>query len=130
MIKINESDAVIFLQNVSDPIYTTTDEFGTAQYKKIRITLLKNRNGGISDTKILVVKQKINEMDAFDFRMIELNDDGVIPKETNTSDEYVVDGELNKLISELENNNKKENNSLKEIYNNLSSDTESFNGVF
>ena len=130
MIKINESDAVIFLQNVSDPIYTTTDEFGTAQYKKIRITLLKNRNGGISDTKILVVKQKINEMDAFDFRIIELNDDGVIPKETNTSDEYVVDGELNKLISELENNNKKENNSLKEIYNNLSSDTESFNGVF
>jgi len=76
MIKINESDVVIFLQSVSDPFYTVNTKYGVCQYKKIRMTLLKNRNGAISEPKVVVTKQKINDEDSFDFRILELDEGG------------------------------------------------------
>ena len=76
MIKINESDVVIFLQNVSDPLYNINTKYGICQYKKIRMTLLKNRNGAISEPKLVVVKQQINDQNCFNFRILEIDENG------------------------------------------------------
>jgi len=40
------------------------------------MTLLKNRNGAISEPKVVVTKQKINDEDSFDFRILELDEGG------------------------------------------------------
>jgi replicative DNA helicase len=63
MKKIDNSDFVLFLQNDVDP----TEIKGVSTYKKVRMTILKNRNGAVGETINLYSLISENNTNAFNY---------------------------------------------------------------
>jgi replicative DNA helicase len=95
MKKIDPADSVMFLQNCDDGQCMINGGAGTTLLsKKIRITLLKNRNGPTGDTGFLAIPEKTADdfgRDVFNFTILDLpkmNDDTTAASSYDFVDAY------------------------------------------
>lgn len=73
MLKIDRSDVVLFLQSPKDNVLK--DSSVGKEYKIIRLSLLKNRNGPTDDFCHLRVLDKLSNTNVFNYRFEEFNED-------------------------------------------------------
>jgi len=76
MHKIDNSDFVMFLQYPKILYLTEQTEWGEKRYKRIRCTILKNRNGPIGDSVYLGLPEYLNNENIFNYRFEELPNGG------------------------------------------------------
>lgn len=89
--KVNKADFVLFLQDHVEKY--VVDKNTSIEYKKIRVSVLKNRNG-VSDyvTDLFVPMKKVSGEKIFCYKMLELSDvyfaSDEIPKKGTINDDY------------------------------------------
>lgn len=72
--KVENSDFICFLQNTNDAEYTVTNDIGEKLiYKRIRATVLKNRNGAVGYVFMLGILHSNDGKDSFNYKIIELS---------------------------------------------------------
>lgn len=87
MLKTNNADFILFLQNDTE----LTKTFGDRVYRKIRSTILKNRNGPINDTIHIYSLQTEGEINKFNYRF----------DNERTAEEYARIGEMTEEFSNI-----------------------------
>jgi len=91
MHKVNESDFVLFLQNSEDSTYVDVSS-GNIEYKRIRATVLKNRNGRVGDNDTLMLCEGKGNQPFFNFRIEEskkiINSSSFMPTPPIESNDY------------------------------------------
>jgi len=72
MQKIDNSDFVLFLQNDQEPTIGIPTELGIPkQCKHIKMTILKNRNGPVQKSSLMIMQEKLGSEEIFNFRIEE-----------------------------------------------------------
>lgn len=72
MQKIDNSDFVLFLQLDKEPVISIPTELGIPrQCKHIKMSILKNRNGPVSKSTLVVMQEKLGSQEIFNFRIEE-----------------------------------------------------------
>lgn len=71
MLKINNSDFVLFIQNTQDSVAKYDTPYGQKYCQRVRMTILKNRNGSVGSTVQLIMPLKLNDKDIFSFNFEE-----------------------------------------------------------
>lgn len=86
MKKVDDADFVLFIQEVQDSLYRVPTSYGTKEYEKVRMTILKNRNGSVGQTVQLSRALKLSNESIFNFRFEELptSNDKEILMDVNT----------------------------------------------
>ncbi|MEA3254116.1 MAG: DnaB-like helicase C-terminal domain-containing protein, partial [Chloroflexota bacterium] len=72
MKKVDNSDFVLFLQPAPDPIITLNINGIPTVCKKVRMTILKNRNGETGESVFLIAPVRAGNIKIFNYRMLEL----------------------------------------------------------
>jgi len=72
MLKINNSDFVLFLQNSIDSSICIDTIGGKREYNRVRMTILKNRNGSVGGTVYLGMPVRLSGSEMFNYRFEEL----------------------------------------------------------
>lgn len=86
MLKIDNSDFVLFLQNSMDKSILLETSVGKKEYSRVRMTILKNRNGSVGDTVHLGLANKLNDIDIFNYRFEELPSMNIDTSEEESAD--------------------------------------------
>jgi hypothetical protein len=73
MLKVNESDFILFLQKPEDISYVETTDLGTVEYTRIRASVLKNRSGRTGECSLLQMINRRNNRPFFNFKIEEEN---------------------------------------------------------
>ena len=71
MLKVNNSDLVLFIQNDKTPLGLTSVKGVITEVKRLKLTLLKSRNGDTGDSAMFIMPKKQNEQSIFNYSILE-----------------------------------------------------------
>jgi len=94
MKKVDNSDFVLFLQPAKDSQFQMPYSGGTRDCIKMKMTVLKNRNGETGDSTYVMTVKRFNNMKAFNYKIYELpkqsDDNGLVIPDYNASTECTI----------------------------------------